>query len=86
MNNPNFNPNMNLSEHFTLGELCKTSYITADGNIPSQTAIDNLRRLCADWLVKKNPWNQPVPRICFYSFSRLLTFCLRASLASGLPS
>ncbi len=50
MNNPNFNPNMNLSEHFTLGELCKTSYITADGNIPSQEAIDNLRRLCADWL------------------------------------
>ena len=50
MNNPNFNPNMKLSEHFTLGELCKTSYITADGNIPSQTAIDNLRRLCADWL------------------------------------
>ncbi len=50
MNNPNFNPNMNLSEHFTLGELCKTSYITADGNIPSQMAIDNLRRLCADWL------------------------------------
>ena len=38
------------SEHFKLGELCKTSYITADGNIPSQTAIDNLRRLCADWL------------------------------------
>ena len=50
MDNPNFNPNMNLSEHFTLGELCKTSYITADGNIPSQEAIDNLRRLCADWL------------------------------------
>ena len=50
MNIPNFNPNMNLSEHFTLGELCKTSYITADGNIPSQMAIDNLRRLCADWL------------------------------------
>ena len=50
MDNPNFNPNMNLSGHFTLGELCKTSYITADGNIPSQEAIDNLRRLCADWL------------------------------------
>ena len=50
MDNPNFNPNMNLSENFTLGELCKTSYITADGNIPSQMAIDNLRRLCADWL------------------------------------
>ena len=39
-----------LSPHFTLGELCKTSYITADGNIPSQMAIDNLRHLCADWL------------------------------------
>ena len=50
MNNPNFNPNMKLSEHFTLGELTKTSYITADGNIPSQMAIDNLRHLCADWL------------------------------------
>ena len=50
MNNPNFNPNMKLSEHFTLGELTKTSYITNDGNIPSQMAIDNLRHLCADWL------------------------------------
>ena len=50
MNNPNFNPNMKLSEHFKLGELTKTSYITADGNIPSQTAIENLRRLCVDWL------------------------------------
>ena len=50
MNNPNFNPNMKLSEHFKLGELTKTSYIINDGNIPSQEAIENLRRLCVDWL------------------------------------
>ena len=50
MNNPNFNPNMKLSEHFKLGELTKTSYITNDGNMPSQTGNDNLGRLCADWL------------------------------------
>jgi len=40
---------MKLSEHFTLGELCKTSYITADGNIPSRVAIENLKRVCG-WL------------------------------------
>jgi hypothetical protein len=58
MNNVEINRDLKLSEldgirlspHFTLGELCKTSYITADGNIPSQMAIDNLRHLCADWL------------------------------------
>ena len=50
MNEVDMNKKARLSEHFTLGELCKTSYITADGNIPSQEAIDNLRRLCADWL------------------------------------
>ena len=41
---------MKLSEHFTLGEFCKTSYITADGNIPSRVAIENLKRLCVEWL------------------------------------
>jgi hypothetical protein len=40
---------MKLSEHFTLGELCKTSYHTLDGNIPSRGAIENLKRLCG-WL------------------------------------
>ena len=40
---------MKLSEHFTRGELCKTSYHTLDGNIPSHEAIENLRRLCV-WL------------------------------------
>ena len=38
-----------LSPHFTLGELCKTSAITADGNIPSHVHIENLKRLCG-WL------------------------------------
>ena len=43
------NKTMKLSEHFTLGELTKTSYHTTDGNIPSRVAIENLERLCV-WL------------------------------------
>ena len=42
--------NAKLSEHFQLGELCKTSHKTADGNIPSRVVIENLRRICEDWL------------------------------------
>ena len=38
-----------LTPHFTLGELCKTSVKTADGNIPSHVHIENLKRLCS-WL------------------------------------
>ena len=38
-----------LTEHFTLGEMTKTSYKTKDGNIPSHVAIENLKRLCG-WL------------------------------------
>ena len=30
-----------LSQHFTLGEMTKTSYKTKDGNIPSHVAIEN---------------------------------------------
>jgi uncharacterized protein YcbK (DUF882 family) len=41
---------MKLSEHFTLGELCKTSYDTLDKNIPSRAAIENLRNICENWL------------------------------------
>ena len=44
------NKNIKLSEHFTLGELTKTSYITADGNIPSRVAIENLKNICENWL------------------------------------
>ena len=38
-----------LSPHFTLGEMCKTSAKTQDGNIPSHVHIENLKRLCG-WL------------------------------------
>ena len=38
-----------LSPHFSLGELCKTSVNTLDGNIPSREDIENLKRLCP-WL------------------------------------
>ena len=44
------NKSMKLSEHFTLGELCKTSYHPLDGNIPSHVAIENLRNICENWL------------------------------------
>ena len=44
------NKSMKLSEHFELGELCKTSYHTLDGNIPSRVAIENLRNICEGWL------------------------------------
>ena len=44
------NSKMKLSEHFSLGELTKTSYITADGNIPSHKAIENLKNICENWL------------------------------------
>jgi len=44
------NKRMKLSEHFTLGELCKTKHVTADGNIPSHVVIENLKRICENWL------------------------------------
>ena len=50
MREVSINNNAKLSEHFQLGELCKTSHKTADGNIPSRVVIENLRRICEDWL------------------------------------
>ena len=44
------NKSMKLSEHFTLGELCKTKHDSEDGNIPSRVAIENLKRICENWL------------------------------------
>ena len=41
---------MKLSEHFSLGELTKTNYVTKDGNFPSRVAIENLTNLCENWL------------------------------------
>ena len=51
------NKQARLSQHFTLGELCKTSAKTADGNIPSHVHIENLKRLCG-WLEElRRRWN-----------------------------
>ena len=44
------NKKAKLSEHFVLGELTKTKHVTADGNIPSHVAIENLKRICENWL------------------------------------
>jgi len=49
MTEVSINKQAKLSEHFTLGELCKTSAKTQDGNIPSHVHIENLERVCG-WL------------------------------------
>jgi hypothetical protein len=49
MTEVSINKQVKLSEHFTLGELCKTGVKTADGNIPSHVHIENLKRVC-EWL------------------------------------
>lgn len=49
MNKVSINKDMHLSEHFTLGEVTKTSVKTA-ANIPSHVAIENLKNLCENWL------------------------------------
>ena len=47
-----------LTQHFTLGELIKTSVKTSDGNIPSGEHIRNLKRICA-WLeLLRARWNE----------------------------
>jgi uncharacterized protein YcbK (DUF882 family) len=54
------NKQAKLSEHFTLGELCKTSAKTQDGNIPSRVHIENLKRLC-QWLECLREKASPTP-------------------------
>ena len=49
MGTVSINKKEKLTEHFTLGEMTKTSYKPKDGNIPSHVAIENLKRLCG-WL------------------------------------
>jgi hypothetical protein len=52
------NKQARLSPHFTLGEMCKTSVRTPDGNIPSHVHIENLKRLCG-WLeMLRSEWNK----------------------------
>ena len=56
------NSEAKLSEHFTLGELTKTSHKVY--NIPSHEAIENLKRLCPwlEYLRKRyNELNQTTP-------------------------
>lgn len=43
------NVTINLSEHFTLGELTKTK--TGIDNVPNEEQMNNLKRLCG-WLEK----------------------------------
>ena len=55
------NKNVKLSQHFTLGELTKTSAKTADGNIPSHVQIENLKNLCENWLEPlRQRYNKPI--------------------------
>ena len=47
---------MNLSEHFSLAELTKTSVNIA--NVPNAAQVENLRRLCR-WLERlRSRWNE----------------------------
>ena len=58
MTEVSINKQARLSQHFTLGELCKTNAKTADGNIPSRVHIENLKRLCG-WLeMLRSEWNK----------------------------
>ena len=54
------NKDARLSEHFTLGEMCKTSAKTQDGNIPSHVHIENLKRVCG-WLEELRKRLSPDP-------------------------
>ena len=58
MTEVSINKQARLSQHFTLGELCKTSAKTQDGNIPSHVHIENMKRLCG-WLeMLRSEWNK----------------------------
>ena len=49
------NEEMRLSQHFTLGELCKTK--TGIENVPNEAQVENLKRLCS-WLeMLRSEWN-----------------------------
>ena len=49
------NKTINLSPHFTMGELCKTK--TGIENVPNEAQVENLKRLCR-WLEQlRRRWN-----------------------------
>ena len=56
--NVEINKQARLSQHFTLGGLCKTNAKTQDSNIPSRVHIENLKRICG-WLeMLRSEWNK----------------------------
>ena len=49
---------MRLSQHFTLGELCKTK--TGIENVPNEAQVENLKRVC-QWLEElRRRWDKPI--------------------------
>ena len=52
------NEEMRLSQHFTLGELCKTK--TGIENVPNEAQVNNLKRLCG-WLEELREKNSLTP-------------------------
>ena len=74
-----------LSPHFTLGETCKTSAKTPDGNIPSHVHIENLKRLCG-WLeVLRKRYNERyvIPPPCHLERSREISWTSQAAEPSA---
>ena len=54
------NKMMKLSDHFTIGELTKTSAKGID-NTPSHAAVLNLKNLCENWLEElRQRYNKPI--------------------------
>lgn len=50
------NVSIKLSEHFTLGEMCKTNVKLK--NVPNEAQVENLKRLCS-WLeMLRSEWNK----------------------------
>jgi hypothetical protein len=39
-----------LTEHFSIGEVIKTRFATPDGNMPTPQALNNLKNICEHWL------------------------------------
>ena len=58
MTEVNFNSNVRLSPHFSLGELTRSKSYPKIYNVPSHVAIENLKRVCV-WLeVLREQWNR----------------------------
>ena len=60
MNEVTINKDAKLSDHFTIGELTKTSAKGID-NTPSHAAVLNLKNLCENWLEPlRQRYNKPI--------------------------